>query len=204
MILELKRVVAYICPICSDIMMKTLDIFSFSGDNIFTLSCSNKLCHTACINILQKKDKYKINISCPICGENHTFIIKKSVFWTKRFFSLKCPVSGIQAFFIGEKDLVENAVNEHIKFISEIQDSSDGFDAEDDELSILYELADCIRDLAEDNMVYCTCGCNHITATLDDTKLLLSCDDCNSEKLFFPTEDCLLMLLNAKAIVLGN
>ena len=128
-LVDLKRIVAYICPFCSNMSSKSLSIFNFSGKDKVQLICPTHGCHETCVTIAEKHDKYKFDIECPICGDNHSYTTTKENFWNKPLLTYKCPVAGIDVFFAGEKDLVENMLNENTDMFSDILDE---FDDDDD------------------------------------------------------------------------
>ena len=112
-LVDLKRIVAYICPFCSNMSSKiTFNIWFFRKDKV-QLICPTFGCHETCVTIAEKHDKYKFDIECPICGDNISYTTTKENFWNKPLLTYKCPVAGIDVFFAGEKDLVENMLNEN-------------------------------------------------------------------------------------------
>ena len=98
-LVDLKRIVAYICPFCSNMSSKSLSIFNFSGKDKVQLICPTHGCHETCVTIAEKHDKYKFDIECPICGDNHSYTTTKENFWNKPLLTYKCPVAGIDVFF---------------------------------------------------------------------------------------------------------
>lgn len=97
-LVDLKRIVAYICPFCSNMSSKSLSIFNFSGKDKVQLICPTHGCHETCVTIAEKHDKYKFDIECPICGDNHSYTTTKENFWNKPLLTYKCPVAGIDVF----------------------------------------------------------------------------------------------------------
>ena len=79
-LVDLKRIVAYICPFCSNMSSKSLSIFNFSGKDKVQLICPTHGCHETCVTIAEKHDKYKFDIECPICGDNHSYTTTKENF----------------------------------------------------------------------------------------------------------------------------
>ena len=104
---------------------KSLSIFNFSGKDKVQLICPTHGCHETCVTIAEKHDKYKFDIECPICGDNHSYTTTKENFCNKPLLTYKCPVAGIDVFFAGEKDLVENMLNENTDMFSDILDEFD-------------------------------------------------------------------------------
>ena len=73
MVVEMKRTVAYICPVCSNISSKYVTIFDFSGAGKATFVCPTHGCREKCVTISVKGAGYKINVECPLCGGNHSY-----------------------------------------------------------------------------------------------------------------------------------
>ncbi len=106
----ISRYIAYICPLCMQINMKNINIFEFSSHSPLELLCDVDECFEECVYIFRSKDKFKIEIECPVCGEAHSFNISSSGFIFKDLLTFKCPESNIDIFFIGDKNSVEKAV----------------------------------------------------------------------------------------------
>ena len=182
-LVDLKRIVAYICPFCSNMSSKSLSIFNFSGK--------------------EKHDKYKFDIECPICGDNHSYTTTKENFWNKPLLTYKCPVAGIDVFFAGEKDLVENMLNENTDMFSDILDE---FDDDDSDISfnLIYSIIERLHALQESHNISCACGSEDIELNIINGNIILTCLQCKKSKAIETTEENLTRLLNAKAIIIGK
>ncbi len=199
MLLRLERTVAYICPICSCMNSKRINLFHFSGNRLLRLTCAHK-CEDFCVRILPKKGKYKIDISCPICGEVHCFLLKRATFWNKSFISFKCPASGVDIYFLGNADAVQEAIAEQESMLeSMMQEEEHAF--EDYDL-LISEIISRIYAISYAGNLYCTCGKSNIGITIEDNSIVLRCADCGATKIIYPIEECLTFLLNTDTIVL--
>jgi len=180
MIKAFKGTLGYICPICSDITTVEITPFSLSTENnsraFFCDSCKRD---KQCVCFTEKGDKYKIQVSCPVCEETHSFIISKNAFWSDEIYFC-CPNSGIKIFFFGDKKNIIAAINENEK---ELASMLDDFNLEQPEidLSILYPMLDNIHRLLKDKKIVCHCGSRDVSPTLDENELLLVCSDCGAE-----------------------
>ena len=202
-LVDLKRIVAYICPFCSNMPSKSLSIFNFSGKDKVQLICPTHGCHETCVTIAEKHDKYKFDIECPICGDNHSYTTTKENFWNKPLLTYKCPVAGIDVFFAGEKDLVENMLNENTDMFSDILDE---FDDDDSDISfnLIYSIIERLHALQESHNISCACGSEDIELNIINGNIILTCLQCKKSKAIETTEETLTRLLNAKAIIIGK
>lgn len=182
---------------------KSLSIFNFSGKDKVQLICPTHGCHETCVTIAEKHDKYKFDIECPICGDNHSYTTTKENFWNKPLLTYKCPVAGIDVFFAGEKDLVENMLSENTDMFSDILDE---FDDDDSDISfnLIYSIIERLHALQESHNISCACGSEDIELNIINGNIILTCLQCKKSKAIETTEETLTRLLNAKAIIIGK
>lgn len=200
MLLNYNRTVAYICPDCSGINHKNIQIFNFSGNKKCELYCQYE-CDEKCVTISQKKDKYKIDVVCPICRTTHSFSMKSSTFWHSKFTSFKCPDSGIDIYFHGEAEMVDETLKKQEEFFSTlINENGDLFGTE----ILLAEILKYIQLLASEGAIGCACGSVDIQMEVCEDSITLQCMDCGAKKVIFPDEDSLTALINENEIYLGE
>ncbi len=199
MIKEFKKSIGYICPFCSTIVTKDVNLFDFSGQNASPFLCSKDDCRALSVSITPKKDKYSITVNCPICGEPHIFNIKKVTFWKSDFFVLHCPETGFGILFIGSSERIRSEINRQEELIAE-------FESEDvtigDELSNIFDTVEHINELSKKDAIYCSCGSRNIAIEIDNDGITLSCKDCGKSKCVKTDMESLQTLLNASTIVL--
>lgn len=199
MIKEFKKSIGYICPICSSIAVRDVNLFDFSGSGGTEFICSDdSRCGEICVKITPKKDKYSISVNCPLCGEMHHFNIQKISFWHNEFFILHCPESGVGIFFAGQHDKVRSEIERQEQLLIEMNDEY----SVNDELCIIFDSVERINELAKDGNVSCVCGSRAIAIEIDNDKITLSCRECGKSMNIPATRDGLNRLLNTSAIVL--
>ena len=198
MIKEFKKSIGYICPYCSTITLRNINLFDFSGNTETTFECSSAGCNEVCISFLPKADKYIISISCPMCDDAHTFNIKKITFWKNNFFVLTCPETGIGILFIGDRDTVEKEIKEQEEMFVALNEEF----SVSDELNLIFETVERINELAKDNAISCSCKSTAISIEIDNEKITLMCRDCKKSLDFPANEETLDKLLNTNTIVL--
>lgn len=209
MLVDLNRTVAFICPMCSRISSKKISVFDFSGDDKVNFICPSPGCHELCATISAKGQKYGINIECPLCGDKHSYNIKRDTFWHKRLIAYKCPAAGMNIFFAGEKREVEKAVddsaNTYQEVMSDWQDIDElGEEDIDNDYSLIYEIVDRIRNLSNAHKLSCRCGSIDIDIGVAAGGIMLQCKRCHRNKVLELSEDTLTRLLNATQIVIGD
>lgn len=197
MIKELKKHVGYICPYCSSITIKPVNIFDLSGAHT-ELACSDKHCGDTCLSITTKKDKYTISVDCPICDGTHTFNIQKHTFWSNRFFKMKCPETAFGILFVGTEDEVKTEIELQEEILTELNDDIPF----GDEFGILYGEFERISELASSNNISCKCGSRTIAIEINEENVTLACRECGRKLEIPATHEALDELLNTSAIVL--
>ena len=202
MLVNLKKMVAYICPVCSNISSKYVSVFNFSGRDKLNLICPTHGCHENCVTINKKNDKYKIIVECPLCGGTHNYAISQDGFWHKKLMTYKCPAAGIDIFFIGDRYEVEKTLDESSDIYSDIIDE---FEFEEDAaFSILFSIIEQLHKLRDTNDIECMCGSSNIDINVVNGNIILSCNKCGKTKVIEATEDTLMRLLNSNKVVIGN
>lgn len=206
MLIDLKRTVAYICPFCSNISSKSLSIFNFSGVDKLQLICPTHGCHELCVYITQKNHKYKIDITCPLCGETHSYTIDKEHFWNRPLITYKCPAAGMDIFFAGERKKVEKSLDENADMYSDIIDDIDNIDAdpEDSSINLLYSIIERLHILKDNNKISCVCGEEDIDLNIVGGNITLTCPNCRKSRTLETSENTLIQLLNTHTIIVGQ
>lgn len=212
MLVDLKRTVAYICPVCSNISSKRISVFNFSGTDRVRLICPTHGCHEDCIKITPKNGKYKIDIECPLCGDTHSYTASYDSFWHKQLLSYKCPAAGIDIFFAGGRREVEKAMEDssetYAEAVSDLMFSDTGFDIDpwglNDEYSILFEIIDRLNSLDASHKLSCSCGSRDIEISAATAKVTLKCTRCGRSKVIEATDDVLTKLLNTSQVIIGE
>jgi len=199
MIKEFNKSIGYICPYCSTISVKDVNLFCFSTNSTATFYCNNDTCNQASVDVISKKDKYSITVNCPICGEPHHFNIRKITFWKSEFFVLHCPETGFGILFIGTNERIREEINKQEQLLSK-------FDEDDvtigDELSNIFETVEHINEIAKQDGIYCSCTSRNIGIEIDNDKITLTCRDCGKQKYIKTDYESLKALLEASTIVL--
>ena len=200
MITNLTTSMLYICPECSTSSLRTLSAFEIKKKEGLSLLCSNKNCQNDNVLILSSKDKYKIIVDCPICGEEHTFNLSQKTVWNKSFFILNCPQSGFGILFIGkDTELLKKEHNTQAEIIAGIVVNNDEIY---DELDILFELVELINTYACENKIHCDCKSDNISISINTDSVSLKCKDCGKIATFGANIETLNRLSELSELIL--
>lgn len=200
MIKEFNTSIAYVCPYCSSITVKDLNVFNISSDEHNSYYCTGETaCGAICITINPKKSIYEIIVSCPVCEDTHVFNIKKVRFWQNdKPVVLKCPETGIGVLFIGNhEDVTQLIYQQETSIIQETYPNGAS-----DNVDLIFSIVEEINNLSKKDLISCSCKSNMISIGIDADAIILSCRNCGNTKTIPITEPELNKLLNASAIVL--
>lgn len=203
MLVDLKRIVAYICPFCSNISSKSLSIFNFSGVEKVRLICPTHGCHETCVYITEKNSKYKLDIECPLCGDTHSYTISKENFWNKPLITYKCPIAGIPIFFAGDRHQVEITLDENADFYSDTLDDFDDTIAHET-FNMLYSIIERLHVIKDNNNLSCVCGSEEIDLNVVNGDIVLTCSCCKRTKTVECSEKNLTQIMNSNSIIISD
>lgn len=178
MISDLKTSILYKCPVCGEMQVFNLSIFSFSGNKAVTLSCKCKKSYI--VIYVGKHNKYTLSSPCIICNEFHRFEISAKVFWNSKIICFDCPVIEADLFFAGN-------VGEIKKECSEYGDETDlirnqlGYDMLEEENPFVCEISEHLHHLSLKNALKCSCGCTNLKQQIFYDRVELLCTDCLSK-----------------------
>ena len=200
MIKEFNTSISYVCPFCSSITIKDINVFSLASIKPNPFFCEDETgCGAVCVSILPKRNTYEISVSCPICEDTHTFNIGKTRFWNQdKPLVLNCPEAGLGIIFIGNHSEIYSLIMEQE---SSIMQEAEGF-APVHRIDIIFQIIEQINNLSLNEQIHCSCGSRHISIGIDTDNVMLACRDCGRSKTISPSADELEKLLKASAIVL--
>ncbi len=202
MLMNSDRIVAATCPECAEVSKKQINIFSFSGGKAVAATCPEADCHAPMWEIREMKDKYKISVNCPACDETHTYTLTKRTFWGKKYFALNCPAWEVGILYVGDD---EEYINSQMDIQNDnISDILGGIADLDDSFTIMYDLIECINELAKSDNVECTCSEPDVKMQIEDDKITLFCKSCGRKKEFSATEEDLDLIMKTSTIVLDD
>lgn len=200
MIFKYNRIIAYICPYCSELNNREFNIFEFSGGKTISLSCSKKKCGEECVIIRPVKNKYTIALECPVCGETHKFTVSENALWNRSIITFCCPSSSsTEILFIGKRQPVLNKLKN-----IEMEDVIDTFDDFTEYSNLMYRVIERIDMLLRTEGIHCMCGNSDIIPTISDNGIILECGKCKAKMLIEITQESLDKLIRINNLCLGQ
>lgn len=105
MVLDPKQTtVAYRCPKCGAGVMSVVGLFNLSADMV-KLKCD---CKESEMSLVYTRDsKVRFTVPCLFCPNPHRFTVSSPVFFSKEFFALPCPYTGMNIAVMGETNRVK-------------------------------------------------------------------------------------------------
>lgn len=198
MVINYDRTTAFICPFCSSIVKKKINAFNFSGRNEINLNCPAAGCKEKCITIKKRPQKFKVDIECPICGDDHSVTYQSATFWNKELISYKCPTAGEDIFHCGTEKNVKTAIKKTVLEYCSPQDMD--FTQND----LLKEMLELVKEIKDEDNIWCQCGCHDVLIKVVSDSISLVCKKCNRVRTIEPSDKNLIMLINAESIVIGD
>ena len=205
MIKATDMLVAMRCPKCGQLDYHTISRFGFSSQKKKECYCT---CGAVKLIITTKDHKsYWLQVPCVVCENNHVRQISGKKLWSSEITSLYCQEIGVELGYIGPA--------EEVKKLSMDLDFDNVFDCFSSDLvfedeyfhnsEIMYEVLNCLRDIAEQGLLYCQCGKQSIEVDIFPDCLELRCQDCDRAHIIYAeTEDDLQVIKNMVYIELTN
>jgi len=164
------------CPECEKMNLYKINIFSFSGARKKEFECD---CGHPALTVTKNSNKScKVNFICPICREEHSFVIPSGQFWSGKVFSFPCPFYEATPLFIGKGEELEKAVNEYIN--EELEPADKKLMPE---FSAVDRILDIVNDIEDNPSKYDFCDCkDKYSIAYNETALYIICDSCGKSR----------------------
>lgn len=177
MVTDLKTSILYKCPVCGQMQIYNLSIFSFSGNKAIILSCECK--HSYITIRVGRHNKYTLSSPCIACNEFHKFEVGAKAFWNSKIICFTCPQLENDLFYAGD---MENLNRESADYNDETDLIMNqlGFDNLKEENPFLLKIASHLDTLSKNGALKCSCGCKNIKTQLFFDRVELICTDCLS------------------------
>lgn len=199
MLVNLEKTIAYICPECSNILSDKIDIFSFSGKGAYEIKCPAHGGGTVCASIKRKSGKYIVNVHCPVCAGTHQFRAAETSFWKNKLTVYQCPLSGINIFYSGSEESVNNALLENDDITDDLPWDEEDFIPEKLMLSAALEHLDNMR---QNHALGCICGNNDLSVNFTDEDIIISCPECGGSMHININESEIFTLLGSRSLTI--
>lgn len=192
---EKETTLAYRCPRCGAGVLSMVGIFSLSGD-LLKLKCS---CGESELPIERQSDgKVRLSVPCIVCAKPHVFLLGQNNFFRREkrdVFRLPCPYTGLDLCFVGEKDDVQNALQEAddallalmrdagLEDIEQLHAGDEMLDAREQDPQVADIVRYAIRELDDEGKITCNCQNNAISDyqfRLHDGDVTIWCEECGA------------------------
>ena len=190
MITDLTTSIICVCPECSRVNRKKISAFDFPKGKVTSILCDSPECKCNILSFSHYKDRYKIDIECPVCGETHIYKVTQKKFWEKDLFILNCPELSFGSLFAG-KD--EKRLAEEFAFQNDLMNGliAANNNSDENDLYLLFDTVEKINELARNKKIKCSCEKNRITIGIDVNTVSLKCDNCGKTLVLPVSEETL-------------
>lgn len=189
------------CPECGKLDFHKLSRFDFSGRKRVEITCT---CGFVKLFVTTRNRKdYLLQVPCVVCEARHVRTLSAEMLWSGEVNYLFCQETGLELGYLGpEEDVMALAAA-----YEESMDVLAGeFEKEDEffhNAGIMYEVLNCLHDIAEQGALYCQCGNRDVDVDVFPDRLELHCKDCDSVNIIYAeTEDDLMIIREIDTIEL--
>ena len=167
---------AFMSETCTDFYICDINIFSFSGVRKKVIKSGEEKYDLTIVKNTTKS--FKVDMLCPVCNENHSFLIPQSQFWSGTVYTYCCPNYEANVLYIGEnselKKTVADYLDEELSYMGKSVLLTDTKNAES--LSKLLILS-------ENDAKYATiCDCGKADIAYNDKFIYFICNKCGKTK----------------------
>ncbi|MFZ5632362.1 MAG: hypothetical protein ACOY40_05885 [Bacillota bacterium] len=198
---ETEKILAMRCPECGRLEYHRLQRFAVACGKSLDIKCS---CGSPKLAIsTRNRSDYRIRISCVYCDGYHSRLISGKQIWSSpEVIDLLCYDTGLELGHIGRKKEVEKIVSGREKEL-EVLVNEFGRDNYFHNSKIMYEVLQCLHQIAEKGTLYCQCGNHQIGVDIFPDRLELHCSKCDSVNIIYAeTEDDLQVIQQVEEIEL--
>ncbi len=123
------RYISFRCPDCGVAILQEISLFTLSsGEILKRCSCGESLLS---IKYVKSRETVQINVPCIACPNPHPYQVAATTFFGDQMFVLQCTGSGLDIFFVGDKEEVIKAVEQNTLELQRLFALIDGGELED-------------------------------------------------------------------------
>lgn len=188
-----EPIVAYRCPRCGAGVLSVPGVFSLTGD-LLKLKCA---CGESELPLERQSDgKLRIAVPCIVCAKPHVFLLGQNHFSGRGgVLRIPCPYTGLDLCFIGEKDAVQDAIQEAddqllalmrdagLEDIEQLHAGDEMLEAREQDPQVADIVRYALRELDDEGEITCNCQNNAIADyqfRLHDGELTVWCEECGA------------------------
>lgn len=200
MLITTECVIAMRCPTCGKLEFHTLSRFAFAGTRTNKIFCS---CGAQKLIIGTKnRQQYWLQIPCVLCETNHLVYYKVKQLWNSEVTFFYCSDTNVELGFFGPEEKVKSVADNYEHNLESLVDEL-GYDDYFFNPEIMFEVLNCLHDIAEEGFLYCECGSHQIEIDIFPDRIELQCKECGTASVVYAeTEDDLHNMQGIKKIEL--
>lgn len=189
------------CPECGKLDFHKISRFDFSGRKQVEIKCACGFVKLF-ISTRNRKD-YLLQVPCVVCEARHVHSMTAGMLWSGEVDYLYCQETGLELGYLGPEEEVQALA----AVLEENLDTLDDELGKEDEYfhnpGIMYEVLNCLHDIAEQGALYCQCGNRDVDVDIFPDRLELHCRNCDSVNIVYAeTEDDLKVIREIDTIEL--
>jgi len=198
---DTEKMLAMRCPQCGRLGYHPLQRFSIGSGNGLEIKCSCGAVKFV-INTGNRSD-YHIKTACVFCEGFHTQSLSGKQIWSSTgIIDLYCHDTGLELGHIGREESIRKIMFNREKELEMLVDEF-GKDEFFHSSKIMYEVLQCLHQIAEKETLYCQCGNRHIEVEIFPDRLELQCRNCGSVNIIYAeTEEDLQVIRQVEEIEL--
>lgn len=201
------RYIAFRCPDCGVAIIQEISLFTLSsGEVIRRCSCGESVLS---VKYIKNRETVSLNVPCIACPNPHPYQVSAKTFFGDDMFVLQCTDSGLDIFFVGDKDEIVKAVEKNTEELQKLfelleheqeghchdehchcHDDEEVLDISENNLkNDEYEYYDAVvtsgmlyllKELADADKINCPCGKKELILDVGYDTIEVSCDDCQA------------------------
>jgi len=202
MLIATNATMAMRCPVCGKMEFHDFSRFSIFKSKAAYINCS---CGAAKLIINTKNHSfYRLQMPCLVCETKHFMELTGKALWSGEVITMSCSDTDLELGFIGPESKVKQIISSQEQELVALADdiNSEGYFHNSD---IMYEVLNCLHEIAEQGELYCQCGNLKIEVELFPDCLELHCSNCDSVNIIYAeTEDDLNVIKQVDTIELAR
>ncbi|MCL2337945.1 MAG: hypothetical protein FWC60_11065, partial [Firmicutes bacterium] len=204
MIIETGALLAMRCPECGKLDYDHLSRFAFGRRKKVEITCQcgfTKLTVTA--SGARERKSYVLQVPCVVCESKHVHYIGSRKFWSAEVNYLCCQETGLELGYLGAEEAVRELAETQEESMESLASEFEGEDRYFNNSEIMYEVLNCLHDIAEQGALYCQCGNLDVEVDIFPDRLELHCQECDSINIIYAeTEEDLRVIKDIENIEL--
>lgn len=202
MLIATNAVLAMRCPECGKMEFHDVSRFAVTRGKSIEVKCS---CGAVKLALITKnRSTYWLHVACVICETKHIFEVSGKSLWSDEVIRLSCQDTDLDLGHIGPGAKVQEMASSREHELEALVDEF-MYDGYFHNSEIMYEVLNCLHEIAEQGALYCQCGNHKIEVDIFPDRLELHCKSCDSINIIYAeTEEDLKVIQQVESIELAR